>query len=206
MDYDILLSPRATLKGKVVDTSYNPIPGAKLTANGTVGIDGKSYASAADLTTRSNAEGEFAISGMPEGTAKIRCRSEAMSQQTSSQKNFRVTNNKWEHTDDVIIIMAGTGTVRGVVTGKKGETPTRTFMVELEPKGGSRIGKWSGSSNCKKDGSFEFSGIPEGEYVLYARPNPGSEKEKSKMFDITITTGAMLNLEIETEFAHKQKR
>ena len=72
-------------------------------------------------------------------------------------------------------MVTGTGTIQGKVLDSAGNPPTRQFIVELEPKGGSRPGTWGSSGQIKQDGTFEIKGIPPGEYLLVAKPNPMRE-------------------------------
>ena len=49
---------------------------------------------------------------------------------------------------------------------------------------------------CKEDGSFEFKGVPLGEYIVIAKPNPMKEGEASSPKPVTITAGKTVEVEI----------
>ena len=59
---------------------------------------------------------------------------------------------------------------------------------------------------CKKDGSFEFKGVPPGEYVVTAKPTPMREGEASAARGVTVTVAKTVDLEIVSECAHARKR
>ena len=48
------------------------------------------------------------------------------------------------------------------------------ILVEMEPKDGSGIGKWGGSTEVTADGTCEFNGMPAGEYRFRSHPNPST--------------------------------
>jgi len=52
------------------------------------------------------------------------------------------------------------------VTFAAGQTRPAKINISIDPPG-KRIGKWSGSRTCQADGSFEFTGVPAGEYCLH---------------------------------------
>jgi hypothetical protein len=56
---------------------------------------------------------------------------------------------------------------------------------------------------CKEGGTFEFSGVPPGEYVLVAQPNPMTEGEASEPKPVVITTGCELEVEFVSDHARK---
>jgi len=58
---------------------------------------------------------------------------------------------------------------------------------------------------CKKDGTFEFKGVPPGEYIVVAKPNPMREGEASEPKLVTITVGGIVDLEIVNDYAHSAK-
>jgi len=102
--------------------------------------------------------------------------------------------------------MTGTGIIQGKVMGKDGKPPTRQFMVDLEPKGGNKIGSWGGSMNCKEDGSFSFEGVPPGEYLVTAKPNPMREGEASEPEPVSVVVGKTIELEFISDYVHNRKQ
>ena len=52
------------------------------------------------------------------------------------------------------------------------------ILVEVEPKGGSKVGSWGGSAKVKEDGTFEFNNVPPGEYRITSRPNPSNSNRQ----------------------------
>lgn len=201
LEFDTLISRRASLKGVVVDDKGNPIPGVKVSARNTVAIDGLGYQCASEPVATTDAKGGFEISSLPEGFTGMRCRAPALHQKTSIFELYRVSSRPWEERADVKIVMTGTGVVRGKVVGKDGKAPTRSFVVNLEPKGGSRIGTWGGSMQCDEGGAFEFKGVPPGEYVLIAQPNPMTKGEASEPRPVVVTTAGVLEVEIVNDHA-----
>ena len=111
-------------------------------------------------------EGFFELQSLPEGLTQIRCRASSLHQETSIFDIYKVSTKPWDKPEDIKIVMSGTGLVCGKVVGIDGKPPKRAFIAEIEPKGGNKIGSWGGSMQCKKDGSFEFKGVPPGEYIV----------------------------------------
>ena len=103
-------------------------------------------------------------------------------------------------------MVTGTGTIQGKVLDSAGNPPTRQFIVELEPKGGSGPGTWGSSGQIKQDGSFEIKGIPPGEYLLVAKPNPMREGEATDPKALVISAGKTIELTVRTKHAHRPQR
>ena len=203
LESDILISKAASLRGVVADEKGNPIPGVKVSARNTIGIDGLGYRCAGEPSAATDAKGCFEISSLPEGFTGLNCRAPSLHQQTSIFELYKVSNRSWEKREDIRIVMTGTGSVRGKVVDRDGKAPTREFHVNIEPKGGSKLGSWGGSMRCKEGGTFEFSGVPPGEYVLVAQPNPMTEGEASEPKPVVITAGCALEVEFVSDHAHK---
>ena len=203
LESDILISKAAPLRGVVADEKGNPIPGVKVSARNAIGMDGFGYGPAKAPSATTDAKGCFEISSLPEGSTGLFCQAPSLHQQTSIFELYKVSNRPWEKREDIRIVMTGTGSVRGKVVDRDGKAPTREFSVNIEPKGGSKRGSWSGSMRCKEGGTFEFSGVPPGEYVLVAQPNPMTEGEASEPKPVVITTGCALEVELVTDHAQK---
>jgi len=203
LESDMLISKAAPLRGVVADEKGNPIPGVKVAARNAIGIDGLGYQCAGKWSAVTDAKGGFEISSLPEGFTGLNCTAPSLHQQTSIFELYKVSNRSWEKREDIRIVMTGTGSVRGKVVDRDGKAPTREFNVNIEPKGGSKLGSWGGSMQCKEGGTFEFSGVPPGEYVLVAQPNPMTEGEASEPKPVVITTGCELEVEFVSDHARK---
>ncbi len=195
-EFDALLMREAHLRGNVTDTKGNPIPDLKVYGQDIMGIDGLGYECVDEPSTTTDEEGVFELSSLPGGFTGLRCRGLSLHQETSIFDSYKVPSKPWDKQEDITIVMSGTGVVCGKVIGKDGKPPKRAFIAEIEPKGGNKIGSWGGSMQCKKDGSFEFKGVPPGEYIVIAKPNPMREGEASPPKLVTITAGKTIELEI----------
>ncbi len=205
LDFDALISRAASLRGIVVDDKGKAISGVKVLAMDPMGIDGLGYKCAEEPVATTDAKGGFEISSLPEGYTSVRCLAQSLHQQTSIFNIYRAPNSPSDEEAGVKIVVGGTGIVRGKVVEQDGKAPQRTIIVELEPKGGSKIGAWGGSMQCKEGGEFEFSGVPPGEYVLTAKPNPyrltSGEAARPKL--VVVTVGSVIEEKITVGHADK---
>ena len=204
-EFDAFLVKAASCRGVVQDKEGNPIPGVNIYAQNILGIDGLGYQCVPKPSATTDEEGFFELQSLPEGLTQIRCRASSLHQETSIFDIYKVSTKPWDKPEDIKIVMSGTGLVCGKVVGIDGKPPKRAFIAEIEPKGGIKIGSWGGSMQCKKDGSFEFKGVPPGEYIVIAKPNPMREGEASPPKLVTITVGKTVELEIVSNYAHNSK-
>ncbi len=199
LEMDTLLITPGSLQGSVTDPDGNPIRGLQVEAENTMGIDGLGYICVQKPSTTTDGNGQFTLSSLPEGYTQIRCRAPSLHQETNLFEIYRVSNFPEERSKDIHIIMTGTGVVEGKVTGPNGNPPSCEFIVEIEPKGGHKVGSWGGSMKCKPDGTFAFKGVPPGEYLLTAHPNPMRQGEASEPIKVTMEAGRTVEVEIENE-------
>ena len=173
--FTISLAKASTLRGLVVDTNDKPVKGATVRADSIIALDGRGYPppdSPNPASIATDDAGRFALNDLPAGFATLSVRAEGY------------------HFGDLFALhdVPGTGEVRVVldrsckvqvtVTDKEGK-PLAKFenapiLIEIEPKGGSVIGSWGGSSEVKPDGTYEFVGMPAGEYRVRSHPNPST--------------------------------
>ncbi len=178
--YDVTLSAAREFEGRVVDADDQPLGDVKVRLSNVVGLDGRGYPPGAQSSVTTDANGHFHFDGIPQGIVQLACR------KTGYYYN-PVLNVHEVDGKPLTLQMIRTGEVRVSVVDAKGKPITSRFIVELEPKGGSRIGSWSGSSNVGADGTVIFQGVPPGDYVVFGKPNPGRADATTKIHPVTIT-------------------
>jgi len=178
------------IKGIVVDTGGRPLGGVAVSVNDFVGTDGNEYPFLTESPIVTDEQGRFQIEGLPKGFASVRCQGKGLHQKGSIFEMYPIPLGKLKLT------MEGTGIVRGKVLTKKGSIPAGQIVLELEPPGEEKIGKWGYSGYLSKDGTFNISGIPPGEYIITTRPNPSSADYKPNEKKIVIEPGKTYEIEI----------
>ena len=206
LDADILLSRSAALTGHVVDQAGQPVSDLTVTTRELIGQDGRGYACVTGPEAVTDADGQFVLKGMPEGYAHLRCRAPSLHQETSIFELYQVSRLRVPRDPEITLKVTGTGIIQGRVMDAEGNPPTRQFMVELNPKGGSRLGSWGSSGRIKEDGAFEIKGIPPGEYILVAQPNPMRSDEATDPQPIVVTAGKTIKVTLRTDHAHARSR
>jgi len=186
----VFLARVGALAGIVTDVEGKPMAGVKVATTNTLGIDGLGYPGRGQDTTDEN--GLFEITDLPSGFAQLRCLAEGLHQQTPMFQIYRVPS------DNIVIVMTGTGIVRGKVVPKEDQSLPKKgqLHVNIIPVGGNRPGTWGGGAQCEADGRFEFKGVPPGEYLVSSNPllnmgdDTGAVRVKvasGKTIEITIT-------------------
>ena len=184
------LSKSAAISGTVTDPNGQPVVGAQLMAFDMLGIDGRGYGNYngnPQPSAVTDAAGRFRVDGLPTGFAVLRCTATGL--YVSSVELRTVPSS------DLQISMIGTGTVRGKVTFFGGQSQPPELNVSIDAPGERRVGTWGGSARCKPDGSFEFTGVPAGEYCVHT----GSEvptRESGGGRWITVKPGAVVEVEV----------
>jgi protocatechuate 3,4-dioxygenase beta subunit len=185
------LARSSSIKGVVTDGEGNPIAGAKVWAADIVGIDGFGYLGPGNPSAISDKEGRFAIENLPEGSAAhIRCQSE-----TLCLLKPKFLQRLTVPCDDLKLIMVATAVIRGTVVDKNGNLPSRQVDIYVRPVG-SRYGKWNGSQKCEFDGSFEFTGVPPGEYLVGTDMKLVTDYDRSNATMVVLEPGKKYELEV----------
>jgi len=190
LQFEISLARPQCVKGVVVDTAGNPIDGVHVSARNVLGPDGLGYPCAGERTSTTDAQGRFEICLLPKGLMSVRCRAKGLYLKNSIFEQYKIPS------DDIKLVMTGTGTIFGKVVDKDGKRPEGGILLELEPEGGNKPGSWGGSWNLSADGSFKMTGIPPGKYIISTRPNPGSSNYEPNSGKVTIKGGMTYEIEI----------
>jgi hypothetical protein len=73
------------------------------------------------------------------------------------------------------------------------------YIVNLEPEGGSAVGKWSGSGNIDEKNPLVFRNIPPGKYIVFGHPNPSTESQKTAPITADLQGGQQLDISLKAK-------
>ena len=177
------------IKGIVVDTEGSTLEGVSVSARDFIGADGNEYPLLEESPVVTNAQGKFEILDLPKGFASLRCRAEGLHQADSIFEMYPVPSK------EIKLTVSGTGTIRGKVLGRNGKPPVGDIHIHIRPPG-EQIGKWGGSARCKEDGSFEFSGVPPGKYLIGADISLATEGDRTNAKLVLVEAGKTYDIEI----------
>ncbi|GAG28259.1 unnamed protein product, partial [marine sediment metagenome] len=129
------------------------------------------------------------IRSLPKGVMNIRCRAESLHLKNSIFEQYPIPS------DEIKLTMTGTGIIRGKVVSKDGEVPASNIHIHVRPPG-EQIGKWGGSRTCEADGSFEFTGVPPGQYLVGTDGKLLTEGDKTNARLISVEAGKTYEVEV----------
>jgi hypothetical protein len=200
LKFTVELAKAATIRGTAMDTAGRPIKGAKvrtsteLALNGLGYDDGRHYEPPDEWSAVTDDGGRFELTGLPVGYAQLFASAEGYHFKDSlTIYDVPATN--------VVLQLAGAGSIHVAVTDGAGKSLSRyeghEILVDVEPKGGSKVGSWGGSATVKDDGTFEFNNVPPGEYRITSRPNPSnSTRQYAPEQIVTVTLGAPTQVKV----------
>ena len=173
--FTVSLAKASALRGIVADANGQPVAGAMVRADSILAPDGRGYPppdAPNSAAVPTDAAGRFVLAALPAGFATLSVRAEGF------YFGDLFALHDVPGTGEVRLILHRSCKVQVTVTDKSGR-PLATFenaplLVEIEPKAGSGIGTWGGSAQVKPDGSYEFAGMPAGEYRVKSHPNPST--------------------------------
>jgi hypothetical protein len=178
-----------SITGIVTDAQGTPLRDVGVQAGDFIGPDGREYGHQADSPVLTDAQGRFEIPGLPKGFASLRCRAEGLHQADSIFEMYPVPSK------GIKLTMTGTGIIRGKVVDRDGKVPSGQIHIHIRPPG-EQIGKWGGSARCKEDGSFEFAGVPPGEYLVGTDTALLIEGDRTNAKLVTVEAGKTYDIEI----------
>lgn len=181
------LTAPATIRGRVVDEAGKPIAGVKVRLGQAMGVDGRGYQLPESPTDESDDQGQFAIEGVPAGYADLRAYHDGYRYPHPPELIDTPGN-------DVTVRMYQTGQVKVQVLDAAGNAAAKfegkQVIVDMEPVGGSKVGSYGGGGNVKPDGTFTYKGVPPGDYVITARPNPSTtDRVYAEPQTVTVKAG-----------------
>lgn len=195
--YTAELVKAEAVRGQVLDSASKPIKGAKVRASHVMALNGRGYNSPDVREMTTGEDGLFVLSGLPRGYAQLWV--------SAPGYYFGDVITIYDvPTTNVTLRMSGGGSIHVTVTDKSGQPISNyeghELMVSVEPKGGSQVGSWGGSSTVKKDGTVTFTDAPAGEYRISSRPNPSSSgKQYAPKQIIKLEAGKRMEVRIAYE-------
>jgi 5-hydroxyisourate hydrolase-like protein (transthyretin family) len=192
--FTVELAKSAILSGRAAGADGKPLKGVKVHASSVMAIDGRGYGGSEELTTETDADGRFELRGLPVGYVQLGARAQGY------HFGDLFTIHEVPATD-VQLRLGGAGVLQVRITDKDGNALAKLegheILVEVEPKGGAKIGSWGGSARVKDDGSLEFKDVPPGEYRVTSRPNPSnSDRQYTPEQIVTVTPGGRANVKV----------
>lgn len=188
-----MLAAAKEISGTAVVGDGKPVAGLTVRVDSLISADGKGYVPLDSPQTVTDAKGRFTFGGLPAGSCRLFVHGTGYSQKAVLERHTIPA-------DDVVIRMSQAGNVRGKVT-RGGAVPTdASYIAEITPEGGNKVGSWGGSMQVKADGSFEFTDVPPGRYTVTARPNSGPVLKGRDPNEKKIEIESGTTVEVEIDF------
>jgi hypothetical protein len=180
-ELNVELMTEAKLAGTVTDDGGKPVKAAKVRPT-PMAIDGRGYAVPGRAEAITNEQGKFTITGVPQGYAEVWVSAEGYFHPQAAGRLYDVPSQ------DLVIKLVGTGKLKVTVVGPDGKPAGADVNVHVNPPG-ERIGKWGGSAQLKPDGTYEFTGVPPGQYWVSTVFDPGPAERNPAAKSVTVEAG-----------------
>jgi Carboxypeptidase regulatory-like domain len=167
--------------GRVTDEAGTPLADVEVSLGNVEPASGGRYESPVEYTARTDAEGRFRIEGLPAGTAAVWVRKPG---HVRPGLGLPIATPA----ADVELQMIRSASLRVTVDFAGTERP-EGYIVNLEPEGGNVVGSHGGSGNIDDQGQMAFENMPPGRYVVWGRPNPGSDAEQTESVTVELHGG-----------------
>ena len=183
-----------TIRGVVVDAAGEPLEGARVSARGKATDDPRARL-ASSWGERTEADGEFELSGLLPGTYELSARHD---DQPSPHEPFEVVVPEGQDVADVTLTMLASGEVHGIVRDEKG-TAVSGVSVRLDGPG------WAGATT-NDEGRFVMQGVEVGEHRVKAQRGwsdtmraPGASDDDEAGQRVEVRAGEVSEVELVVE-------
>jgi len=184
--YDCELSRVASVSGRVVDDAGGPLPDVDVRLGNVVSEADDRYESPDRYLVKSDRNGRFRFEQVPVGSATIRPNKSGYCRPGLGQPIAMPVSG-------LELTMIKSANVRVTVDFGGADRP-KGYIVQIEPEGGSGVGKWSGSGKIKADNQISFENVPPGRYVLRGHPNPSTAEQWTKPITIDLHGGQLAEI------------
>lgn len=186
--YPCGLTHSAAVSGQVTDEMGKPLADVEVRLTNVAADGDERYLSPDKYVVKTDADGRFRLDQVPAGRATIKlhkpgyCRAGLGASVTTPTK-------------DVALSMMKAARVR-VAVDFAGTVRPEEYIVEIEPEGGSAIGKWGGSAKIDANNLVSFENVPPGRYVLTGHPNPSRADQRTKPLTIDLKGGQTAEIKL----------
>ena len=170
-----------TVSGRVIDSHGRPL------AEANVGIDNidvkniGSYEIPNNSNVKTDADGRFSLNSIPISAATVVVYRDGYVRRGLGLKiEVPATDLKLEMQSAAKLKV----TVDFSIAKRAGN-----YLINIEPEGGEKIGSWGGTANIDANNQYSFENVPEGKYVIYGRPNPGSTDQQTDRKTVELKGG-----------------
>lgn len=175
------LAPGGSVSGRTLGPDGQPLAGVKVDVRDISTPQGGRYELVSETTATTAADGTFLVREIPLGTASLRMGKPGYIRPGLGPK-IDVPASGLEYT----LIQAAEIVIK---VDFEGVQRPEGYMVSMEPEGGSVVGSWGGSGNVDATNQMHWKQIPPGRYVVFGRPNPGSEHQQSESITVDLKGG-----------------
>ncbi|WP_182867415.1 carboxypeptidase-like regulatory domain-containing protein [Stieleria mannarensis] len=174
---DVTLAKAAEVRVCAVDRQGKPIPDVVIRVSNSIDRSGNVYRVAGEHEYKTDSAGEFVVTDVPHGKLKFISR-------TRGYFYNSVLNEHDTGESPIVLKLLATGTVKVSVVSADGQAVTSKYIVEIEQADAgrgdeSKRGSWGGSANINADGTYTFTNIPPGDYLVTGKPNPGRTSDRT---------------------------
>ena len=175
------LSKPGTVSGQVVDSQGRPLAEANVRIDN---IDVKhvgGYEMPEESTAKTDDEGRFSFAAIPISTATVRVYKPGY-----VRPGLGLTIEV--PAKELKLEMQAAAKLKVTVDFSAAKQEGQ-YLVHIGPEGGEKIGSWGGSGQIDDKNIITFENVPEGKYVIYGRPNPGSTNQSTDSKTIELKGG-----------------
>jgi hypothetical protein len=181
---DINMFNGSDLYGRVVDSDYNPVPGAEVTCIPSfTELFSPLNSAMAMQNDKTNEEGYFELKGIPQGNYQMFAFKEGFKY---SARGVPVFTDGFTDVTGLVVLLdpvdSGEHLIYGTVTNSRGD-PVANASIQLAGITGAELGGLEVSANTNDSGEFVFENMSIGKYFMHVTADGGyASKNVTKVY------------------------